>query len=66
MTTEPVKSLIDSQLDDIESKLVLLGFGLPINEMLGVSRDTPVASLPRQVGVSLKGGRTFVRYRPAP
>lgn len=30
MTTAPVKSLIDEQLDDVESKLIMLGFSLSL------------------------------------
>jgi hypothetical protein len=30
MSTPPVKTLIDEQLDDIERKIAVLGFGLPL------------------------------------
>ena len=46
MTTAPVKSLIDSQLDDIESKIAMLGFGLPFNELIGRKREDLVRDLP--------------------
>jgi hypothetical protein len=64
MTTSPVKSLIDEQLDEIESKLVLLGFGLPFNEVIGRPREALVSSLPKRLAASMKGGRIAVRVRP--
>jgi hypothetical protein len=64
MTTPPVKSLIDEQLDEIESKLVLLGFGLPFNEVIGQPRERAVASLPQRLAATMKGGRIAVRVRP--
>lgn len=62
MTTPPVKSLID-QLDEIESKLVMLGFGLPFNEVIGQPRERAVASLPKRLAATMKGGRIAVRVR---
>ncbi len=64
MTTAPVKSLIDSQLDDIESKIAMLGFGLPFNEVIGLPRERAVASLPQRLAPTMKGGRIAVRVRP--
>lgn len=64
MTTPPVKSLIDDQLDEIESKLVMLGFGLPFNEVIGQPRERAVASLPNRLAATIKGGRIAVRVRP--
>jgi hypothetical protein len=64
MTTPPVKSLIDEQLDEIESKLVMLGFGLPFNEVIGQPRERAVASLPQRLAATMKGGRIAVRVRP--
>lgn len=63
MTTSPVKTLIDEQLDEIETKLILLGFGLPFNEVIGKSRDVLVASLPQRLAATMKGGRIAVRVR---
>jgi hypothetical protein len=64
MTTPPVKSLIDEQLDEIESKLIILGFGLPFNEVIGQPRERAVASLPQRLAATMKGGRIAVRVRP--
>ncbi|MHC8386806.1 hypothetical protein ACYZTM_01795 [Pseudomonas sp. MDT2-39-1] len=64
MSTAPVKTLIDEQLDEIESKLVLLGFGLPFNEVIGRPREVLVASLPQRLAATMKGGRIAVRVRP--
>jgi hypothetical protein len=64
MTTSPVKTLIDEQLDEIESKLILLGFGLPFNEVIGKPREMHVANLPQRLAATMKGGRIAVRVRP--
>lgn len=64
MSTAPIKTLIDEQLEEIESKLVLLGFGLPFNEVIGKSRESLVASLPHRLAATMKGGRIAVRVRP--
>ncbi|MBA1301394.1 hypothetical protein [Pseudomonas carnis] len=64
MTTPPVKSLIDSQLDDIESKIAMLGFGIPFNEVIGLPRERAVASLTKRLAPTMKGGRIAVRVRP--
>ncbi|WP_236326383.1 hypothetical protein [Pseudomonas poae] len=55
MTTAPVKSLIDSQLEEIERSLTILGSGLP--------RDLPVSALPPKLAAAIKGGRIAVRVR---
>lgn len=64
MSTPIVKSLIDEQLDDIERKIALLGFGLPFNEVIGRKREELVASLPQRLAATMKGGRIAVRVRP--
>lgn len=64
MTTSPVKTLIDDQLEEIESKLIMLGFGLPFNEVIGRPRDALVSSLPRRLAATMKGGRIAVMVRP--
>ncbi|MNP79432.1 hypothetical protein D3C76_1772730 [compost metagenome] len=64
MTTPIVKSLIDEQLDDIERKIALLGFGLPFNEVIGRKREELVANLPQRLAATMKGGRIAVRIRP--
>jgi hypothetical protein len=64
MSTPPVKTLIDEQLDEIESKLIMLGFGLPFNEVIGQPRERAVASLPQRLAATMKGGRIAVRVRP--
>jgi hypothetical protein len=64
MSTAPVKSLIDEQLEDIENKIALLGFGLPFNEVIGRKREDLVDNLPQRLSVIMKGGRIAVRARP--
>ncbi|NNG60047.1 hypothetical protein HKD51_00425 [Pseudomonas fragi] len=64
MSTSPVKTLSDEQLDDIESKLVMQGYGLPFNEVIGQPRERSVASLPKRLATTMKGRRIAVRVRP--
>lgn len=64
MTTSPVKTLIEEQLDDVERKIAVLGFGLPFNEVIGRSRDELVANLPKRLAPTMKGRRIAVRVRP--
>ncbi len=64
MTTSPVKSLIDKQLDDIEHRIAILGFGLPFNELIGRKREDLVRDLPQRLAPTIKGGRIAVRVRP--
>ena len=49
MTKAPVKSLIDEQLDDIERRIAILGFGLPFNELIGRKREDLVRDLPQRL-----------------
>jgi len=64
MTTAPVKTLIDEQVDEIETKLVMLGFGLPFNEVIGRPREVLVANLPQRLAPTMTGHRIAVRVRP--
>lgn len=64
MSTAPVKSLIDEQLEDIENKIALLGFGRPFNEVIGCKREDLVANLPQRLAPTMKGKRIAVRVRP--
>lgn len=64
MTTPPVKSLAEEQLDDIERRIAILGFGLPFNEVIGRKREELVSSLPQRLSVTMKGGRIAARVRP--
>ncbi|WP_460044171.1 hypothetical protein [Pseudomonas sp. S2_H01] len=64
MSTPIVKSLIDEQLDDIERKLAVMGFGLPFNEVLGLPRETPVCNLTKRLAPIQRGRRIAVRVRP--
>ncbi|UDI95299.1 hypothetical protein [Pseudomonas sp. IAC-BECa141] len=64
MSTPPVKTLIDEQLDDIERRIAILGFGLPFNEVIGRKREDLVQDLPQRLSVTMKGGRIAARVRP--
>ena len=64
MTTAPVQSLIDEQLNEIESRIAILGFGLPFNELIGRKREDLVRDLPQRLAPTMRGGRIAVRVRP--
>lgn len=64
MSTPIVKSLVDEQLDDIDRRIAILGFGLPFNEVIGRKREDLVDNLPQRLSVIMKGGRIAVRARP--
>jgi hypothetical protein len=64
MTTSPVKSLAEEQLEDIDRRIAILGFGLPFNEVIGRKREELVSSLPQRLAPTMKGGRIAVRVRP--
>ncbi|MCL6701136.1 hypothetical protein [Pseudomonas sp. T1.Ur] len=63
MSTAPVKTLIDEQIDDIERRIAILGFGLPFNEVIGRKREDLVKDLNMPLSVTMKGGRIAVRAR---
>ncbi|QJC78930.1 hypothetical protein [Pseudomonas umsongensis] len=64
MSTAPVKTLIDEQLEGIEQRIAILSFGLPFNEVIGRKREELVANLPQRLAPTMKGGRIAVRIRP--
>lgn len=64
MSTAPVKSLIDEQLEQIERTLAVISFGIPFSDAVGLPRETPVISLTRSLGVTMKGRRIAIRVRP--
>ena len=64
MTTPMVKTLAEEQLDDVERRIAILGFGLPFNELIGRKREDLVRDLPQRLAPTMKGGRIAVRVRP--
>ncbi|RXE54203.1 MULTISPECIES: hypothetical protein [Pseudomonas fluorescens group] len=64
MTTPMVKTLAEEQLDAIERRIAILGFGLPFNELIGRKREDLVRDLPQRLAPTMKGGRIAVRVRP--
>ncbi len=56
MSTAPVKTLIDEQLEQIERSLEIIGVGLP--------RELPEQKLPPEIVAALKAGQIAVRPRP--
>jgi len=64
MTTSPVKSLIDDQLEEIERSLGLIEVSTQIYGLLGMSRDFRVCDLPKKMYATQKGNRIAVRARP--
>ena len=64
MTTPMVKTLAEEQLDAIERRIAILGFGLPFNSLIGRKREDLVRDLPQRLAPTMKGGRIAVRVRP--
>lgn len=64
MTTPMYQSLNDEQLADIESKIAVMGFGLPFNEVIGKPREMLVRDLKQRLAPIMKGRRIAVRVRP--
>lgn len=53
MTTAPVKSIIEEQIEEIERSLAVLSAGVP--------RDWPVQKMPPEIVAALKAGQIAVR-----
>ncbi len=58
MTTRPVRSIIDDQLDDL-----VMPAGANIAAVLGLPRETLVVNLPRRMALTMKGGRKRLEVR---
>ena len=56
MSTAPVESLIDAQLEQIERSLAIISVGLP--------REWPVQKLRPEIVAALKAGQIAVRPQP--
>lgn len=52
MTTRPVRSIIEDQLDDL-----VMPAGADIAAVLGLPRETLVVNLPRRMALTIKRGR---------
>jgi hypothetical protein len=63
MTTSPVKSLIDEQLESIERSLGIIEVSTQIYGLLGMPRDFRVCDLPKKMCATQKGNRIAVRAR---
>ncbi|MCT7340569.1 hypothetical protein N5K55_06030 [Pseudomonas aeruginosa] len=59
MTTRPVRSIIDDQLDDL-----VMPAGADIAAVLGLPRETLVVNLPRRMAVTIKKGRKCLGGAP--
>ena len=55
MTTAPVKTFLDEQLEEIARSLAVVGAGIP--------REAPVSALPPPLVTAIKQGRIAVRAR---
>ncbi|ALZ09045.1 hypothetical protein [Pseudomonas aeruginosa] len=58
MTTRPVRSIIDDQLDDL-----VMPAGADIAAVLGLPRETLVVNLPRRMALTIKRGRKCLGVR---
>lgn len=62
MTTSPVKSLIDDMVDELVSDH-LSPSRVPLNESLGLSRETLVMNIPVRLAMTMQGGRKRLEVR---
>ncbi|MER0875318.1 hypothetical protein AAA545_06460 [Pseudomonas aeruginosa] len=58
MTTRPVRSIIDDQLDDL-----VMPAGADIAAVLGLPREPLVVNLPRRMALTIKRGRKCLGVR---
>ncbi|MFU7338386.1 hypothetical protein ACM739_18915 [Pseudomonas aeruginosa] len=58
MTTRPVRSIIDDQLDDL-----VMPAGADIAAVLGLPRETLVVNPPRRMALTIKRGRKCLGVR---
>ncbi|WJM50365.1 hypothetical protein QUC27_12355 [Pseudomonas aeruginosa] len=58
MTTRPVRSIIDDQLDDL-----VMPSGADIAAVLGLPRETLVVNLPRRMALTINRGRKCLGVR---
>ncbi|MEF2174792.1 hypothetical protein [Pseudomonas aeruginosa] len=58
MTTRPVCSIIDDQLDDL-----VMPAGADIAAVLGLPRETLVVNLPHRMALTIKRGRKCLGVR---
>lgn len=64
MTTSPVKSLVEEQLEEAERRvglLVMRGQSLP--DALGLSPDTRLVDTPIRGAMTIRGGRRVLEVR---
>ena len=61
MTARPITSLIDDQLADVER--MIMPAGADVAAALGLPRETLVASLPRRMALTIRGGRKSLGVR---
>ncbi|MFJ7315244.1 hypothetical protein ACIQVE_21275 [Pseudomonas sp. NPDC098747] len=62
MTTSPVKSLIEEMVDELISDH-LSPSREPLNESLGLPRETLVMNIPVRLAVTCQGGRKRLKVR---
>lgn len=63
MSTSAISQLIDDRMAMIDSKVAIIRFGIPFNEVIGLPRETRVIDLKRSLATTMKGGRISVRVR---
>ncbi|TPG76338.1 hypothetical protein EAH78_18420 [Pseudomonas arsenicoxydans] len=62
MSTSPVKRLIDEMVDQLISDH-LSPSRVPLNESLGLPRETLVMNIPIRLAVTMQGGRKRLEVR---
>lgn len=63
MTTRPVKSLIDEQLEELEPITLLLAPGEDLAQRLGLPRETRLIDTPICSAMTIKSGRRYLKVR---
>lgn len=64
MSTAPVKSITDEQLEDVERRVALLiGPGLSLPRALGLPPETRLVDTPIRSAMTIRRGRRVVEVR---
>lgn len=64
MTTSPVKTLIDEQVESAERRIgLLIARGQSLPDALGLSPDTRLVDTPIRGAMTIRGGRRVVEVR---
>lgn len=60
MTTSPVRSIVDDQLDEIATVTLLTRPGQSLPEALGLSPETPLIDCGLRGALTIRNGRRYI------